>query len=456
MSRSGSPGPPATPEPPYYAASGNPFSKVPSWAAVHEDLDRSSAIALRPIEITNAAWAVHHILSKAEAEYEMEEERRQRNQMNREYRLAKLGERHNDRHEKMSAIGVEPVKHGFGQKLERRRHHMQTSASMSSLGGFSSIPGDEAGSTIKRPKPIVLPTPGLAPADEQVELATAEVIMSGAVSPESRGHSRPQTASDRPLSPNLAGLEGLLIPRYTNRSPSPTKSGRASPEPLMAGGAPAMAPPPPNLMGGGARPGTTVPGDRASSGGQGGGGGGGGLQPAPSVVSISASAVGSRSSLRTPAGTMRPVSSESIARSQSVSGLLAKSKTGHGGSKRSVSTAIAVMNSTAEYERLGGTMYRLGWAERYGQPLGRPPRRMPMHFEGGLHRGHPPPPALAYLPGANRGPPRQMALPESPSLTKVGTAAAYPSTLRRMMGSAGGRLPPSPGSLARAARALAC
>ena len=230
--------------------------------------------------------------------------------------------------------------------------------------------------------------------------------MSGAVSPESRGHSRPQTASDRPLSPNLAGLEGLLIPRYTNRSPSPTKSGRASPEPLMAGGAPAMAPPPPNLMGGGARPGTTVPGDRASS-----GQGGGGLQPAPSVVSISASAVGSRSSLRTPAGTMRPVSSESIARSQSVSGLLAKSKTGHGGSKRSVSTAIAVMNSTAEYERLGGTMYRLGWAERYGQPLGRPPRRMPMHFEGGLHRGHPPPPALAYLPGANRGPPRQMALP---------------------------------------------
>ena len=127
----------------------------------------------------------------------------------------------------MSAIGVEPVKHGFGQKLERRRHHMQTSASMSSLGGFSSIPGDEAGSTIKRPKPIVLPTPGLAPADEQVELATAEVIMSGAVSPESRGRSRPQTASDRPLSPNLAGLEGLLIPRYTNRSPSPTKSGRA-------------------------------------------------------------------------------------------------------------------------------------------------------------------------------------------------------------------------------------
>ena len=86
MSRSGSPGPPATPEPPYYAASGNPFSKVPSQAAVHEDLDRSSAIALRPIEITNAAWAVHHILSKAEAEYEMEEERRQRNQMNREYR----------------------------------------------------------------------------------------------------------------------------------------------------------------------------------------------------------------------------------------------------------------------------------------------------------------------------------------------------------------------------------
>jgi len=180
---------------------------------------------------------------------------RESRRLRREHRLDCIRSRHAARHEAQLKLGIEPLRHSYGERLEQRRQSTSGSAastlaptlalcsSAASVerplaGNDSSCAGDASGGGIQRATsfvPIVV-APSRPPSSAELSLPSR-----------SPGHSRRGSAdivADTWRSQHVAGLEGLLIPRYTMRSPSPALTNRAE--------SPARTPPPlspPSLFG---------------------------------------------------------------------------------------------------------------------------------------------------------------------------------------------------------------
>ena len=182
-----------------------------------------------------------------------EAEVREKQRLRREDRLESIRARHEKRHEAQLKIGVQPRNHSFGRQLENRRRkqeeagRLSESLSMPSLalsGEFEAVHEQPVGDDFdrgssaaavspahrgikgRRPSPLALPT----------SLHGAEPLSPSGLSPSgispsglsSRSRSRLARNESSPSlgmqSPQVAGLEGLLIPRFATRSPSPTPS----------------------------------------------------------------------------------------------------------------------------------------------------------------------------------------------------------------------------------------
>ena len=345
-----------------------------------------------------------------------EAEVREKQRLRREDRLESIRARHEKRHEAQLKIGVQPRNHSFGRQLENRRRkqeeagRLSESLSMPSLalsGEFEAVHEQPVGDDFdrgssaaavspahrgikgRRPSPLALPT----------SLHGAEPLSPSGLSPSgispsglsSRSRSRLARNESSPSlgmqSPQVAGLEGLLIPRFATRSPSPTPSvenlGRSasrtppprSPSPPLLEGSAVMAVP--HIVSGAEAGMAGCAPNNYSSAGE--------MPPLPNALRPSAirpsaipSIVPSRSTVmgRTPAERAAAVGA-ALSRSQSAGGLLIPPAGG------SVATAIASLSSTAPVRNSAPL---LGWAESHGQSLGRPPRRSPFHFEAGLER----------------------------------------------------------------------
>lgn len=473
----------------YYRRSwstGSPFSSMPSWNDLsHLPPSRRELIARPDLALV----AMKRILGRVEGELEQEAAQREQLRLRREDRLARIRLRHGERHEAQRKLGVVPPTHSLGSALEQRRQlqgvHTATGIvegdcadpTLDSFSNDAGIASRRAGAAVTQQLQRPMSHAGLTILDEDgaeaAGLRGCSPTCGGRSSPSVRKISRADASS--PVagmrSQHYSGLEGLLIPRFVTTSPTVPDEGspsRPGSSPASRSRSPTRTPAPLNsptrngpamLQGGGevvvartsgsgspwpqssyaAAPPTTMPVPSA----------GGVLPIARGLVERSGAAF-PRNSTRHLSGAL---SSSIVAPTRSAT----------------VSSSIAAFNGG---DRKAAPPL-LGWAESHGQSLGKAPRRMPLHFEMGLARHDQcPNPWPAHMPGKNG---HALSMPQvninlrsntigdgsqghalTPTIGKQpqpkrwnSSHSLAPASMERSAPQ-----PPSPSTLARAARAL--
>lgn len=357
---------------------GKPYSAMPIWGDLsHLPPSRRELIARPDLALV----AMRRILTKLEGELLEEAEATERLRLKREDRLARIRQRHADRHEAQRQLGIEPINHKYAQKLEVR----QRSEAAILEASQQSLPGLAAG----RPAPI------------SIAMASAASLPSHIVAPTSPGglSTRLSRAESSPMlgmrAGQVAGLEGLLIPRFTMRSPSPTSPARddsvanlhrsASRTPPPLSPQPRSPSPPPQLVGAPEEAAGEAYAPAAMS-------------AAPHQLPRTATAGSSLSRAGRTPGERAAAVNAAMNRSQSMgAGLTMPAPMS--GTVASAIASLAAKSPAPRHARNSAPL--LGWAEPHGQSLGRPPRRSPFHFEGGLSKHHQPlQPRPAFKPAA--------------------------------------------------------
>ena len=379
---------------------GKPYSVMPTWADLsHVPPSRRELIARPDLALA----AMRRILTKVESELVEEAENKERLRMKREDRLARIRQRHVERHEAQRKIGIEPINHKHAKILEKRKQALLTSSSSQSLPGLVSS-GSATGINGHRPAPLTM-LPGSSAA------SLGGPASPGARSISSAGKSRHARDQSSPMvgkrAGQVVGLEGLLIPRFQMRSPSPSDANRESRPRSASKTPPPRSPePPPTLVQHwqpqyeASSPADHLPhphphaiAEEEEGGGAYGPAGGGQTAHMPPIAPTGPAAMRPSASAasmhRTP---YERAMALNAAMSRSPSAMSVAPPTG------SVASAAASLSGAG---RAAAPL--LGWAETHGQCLGRPPRRSPFHFEGGLAKHHQPPQPRAAYKSAARG-----------------------------------------------------
>ena len=374
----------------YYRRSwstGSPFSSEPAWKDLaHAPPSRRELIARPDLALV----AMRRILGRVEGELAHEAAIREHQRLQREDRLIQIRARHSSRHEAQMKIGVVPPRHVYNTVLKQRRR-LNGSSSASSFRRFE---GDEGGDDLEEELPdmgggvraqlarpsscggLSVELPGGADPSDRVAASAAEEDMAvrcaspSARSAASGGGATSPIAAMR--SQHYAGLEGLLIPRYSaTASPMPAEGLTANQSTASFSCSPSRTPAPlssptrngPAMLIGsadqlkGADFGTAEAHPTEDSG--------------HAMLPTASRLVGAPTRDATSRSFSRSLASPTLA-----SSIVAPVRV------RTVSSSIASANSGSRKS----APPLLGWAEPHGQSLGKAPRRMPSHFEMGLAR----------------------------------------------------------------------
>lgn len=398
-------------------SSGSPFKSTPSWADMSAVPPRRRAYVARPDLALNA---MGQILRRVENELYNEAQHRESQRLRRQESIETLRTRHERRHEEQRKLGVAaPPTHEYAEHATRRAQspprpppYQQQQMQLQQWSSQHHLLQQEqqlgaSASTL----PSVPPSPGaLQRTASAGELTNPEHNNFDRAEYGEFGEGRPYARSPSPLiesvagpssplltmrSQHFAGLEGLLIPKYESLA-GPAEGAGAE---YTWGSAPDSSPPAsPSHM------------SRASS----------HSRLLSSTPTLPPALVAEEAARHTPSRL-----------SGSTSGMPSRPTTAATNASRDRPPAIGAGGSaaaTAARRGLGGTataqslvppprnptiesQYKLGWVESYGRHLGKPPRRSPFHFEGGLNNNTTPLPrpfsaasllATATTPAASR------------------------------------------------------
>jgi hypothetical protein len=346
----------------YGRSPGRPFSRTPSWADLAQLPPSRRDIVARP---DLALDAMRRILSRRENELARDADAQERRRLQRLERLDLLQQRHGQRHEEQRKIGVVHKEHSYALRLEQRRRMRDIQTCNESSHDSQDSP--------QRPD---------SPERGHSDGALLSPGSAGVSASDGRTAGLERTLSAEAL--NLRGMEGLLLPRNAGQptgflSPS-SRTGSAhsllgsrpfSAHPLSPSRTPAPLASPPRS--GRSSPSMPVVPTSEST-----------------VAHDSRGAIGSMSNAHTTGGV--PMASYLIHLRNQSAAAAAEERIAPpdavSDASRAEAAKAARTHQTATL-RVGSRDRRtplLGWVEPYGQSLGRAPRRLHFHFEGGLAR----------------------------------------------------------------------